>query len=163
MTRRVLRLGTLLLASWCVMLMTHESGHILGGWWCGGTLVAADLWPWHLPYSVFNPDPKPLVTLWCGPVLGVAIPLGLALLVRQEWMWFVAHFSILANGVYLATAWIAGDSHLDTPKLLEHGANPLTIGAYCVVTIGFGYVGFRRSCIRAWSQPDPDPNIGDLT
>ena len=48
----------------------------------------------------------------------------------------------------LATAWISGDRYLDTPKLLKHGAHPITIGLYCVLTIGFGYMRFRRSCIR---------------
>ncbi|RMF40779.1 MAG: hypothetical protein D6753_10925 [Planctomycetota bacterium] len=57
-----------------VMAFTHEIGHIVGGWCCGGTLKTADLIPWHLPYSIFDPDPKPLVTLWCGPILGIVVP-----------------------------------------------------------------------------------------
>ncbi len=130
------------------MTFTHEMGHIVGGWCCGGTLKTADLLPWHLPYSIFDPDPKPLVTLWCGPIIGVAVPLALALSIRQSWMWFIANFCVLANGAYLATAWLSGDRYLDTPKLLEHGAHPITIGLYCLLTIGFGYMGFRRSCLR---------------
>ena len=69
------RLTALLGLAWCVMTFTHEAGHIVGGWLCGGTLVDAKLWPWTLPYSVFNPDPRPLVTLWSGPVLGAVVPL----------------------------------------------------------------------------------------
>ena len=130
------------------MTFTHELGHIVGGWFCGGTLINADLLPWHLPYSIFDPDPKPLVTLWSGPILGVLIPLAIAFVVRRNWMWFIAYFCILANGAYLATAWISGDRFLDTPKLLEHGANPATIVLYCILTIGIGYVGFRNECIR---------------
>ena len=149
MANRILRFVLLLVASWTVMTFTHEMGHIVGGWCCGGTLKSADLLPWHLPYSIFDPDPKPLVTLWCGPILGVVVPLGLAFAIRHEWVWFVANFCILANGAYLATAWISGDRYLDTPKLLEHGAHPITIGLYFALTIGFGYMGFRRSCIRA--------------
>jgi Peptidase M50B-like len=139
-----------------VMTFTHEMGHILAGWCCGGTLTTVDLLPWHLPYSIFNPDPKPLVTLWCGPILGVVVPLGLAFAIRREWMWFIANFCVLANGSYLATAWISGDRYLDTPKLLEHGAHPITIVLYCALTIGFGYIGFRRSCIRALSSPQKE-------
>jgi hypothetical protein len=86
------------------MTFTHETGHIVGGWCCGGTLTKADLLPWHLPYSIFDPDPKPLVTLWCGPILGVVIPLGLAIVIKRDWMWFIANFCIVANGAYLATA-----------------------------------------------------------
>lgn len=119
---------------------------------CGGSLMNADLLPWHLPYSMFKPDPNPLVTLWCGPILGVVVPCGLAFLVRRDCMWFIAHFCVLANGAYLATAWVSGDQYLDTPKLLEHGAHPITIAIYCVLTIGVGYVGFRRSCIRIFAE-----------
>ena len=104
------------------MTLVHEAGHVLCGWSCGGKLQSADFLPWHLPYSIFEPDPYPLVTLWGGPVLGVVIPLAVAWLLRSDKLWFIAYFCVLANGMYLATAWISGDRYLDTPKLLEHGA-----------------------------------------
>ena len=47
----------LLVAAWCVMLLTHELGHVVAGWAGGATLVDADLAPWRLPYSVHQPDP----------------------------------------------------------------------------------------------------------
>ena len=78
MSNRLVRLVILLMASWCVMTFTHEVGHIVGGRCCGGTLIDVDLLPWHLPYSLFDPDPRPLVTLWSGPILGAVVPLGLA-------------------------------------------------------------------------------------
>ena len=160
MAKRVLYFCTLLIVSWCVMTFTHEMGHIVGGWCCGGTLRRADLRPWHLPYSIFDPDPMPLVTLWCGPILGVFAPLLIALVVRRDWMWFIATFCILANGVYMATAWLSPDRYLDTPRLLEHGAHPITIAVYSVLNIGFGYVGFRRSCIRVLAKPaSRNPNV----
>ncbi len=149
MASRILRFTVLLVASWCVMTFTHETGHIVGGYLSGATLQAADLLPWHLPYSIFDPDPKPLATLWSGPIIGVAVPLALAFSIRQSWMWFIANFCILANGTYLATSCLSGDRYLDAPKLLEHGAHPITIGLYCLLTIGCGYMGFRRSCLRA--------------
>lgn len=145
---RVARFGALLVASWCVMATTHEAGHVVGGWLCGGTLQEARLYPWELPYSTFEPDPHPLVTLWCGPVLGVLVPLAVAAVVRRPWAWFVSHFCTLANGCYLAVAWLTGDRFLDTPKLLEQGASPVVIAGYCVLTIGVGYVGFRGQCAR---------------
>ncbi len=130
------------------MTFTHELGHVVAGWCCGGTLRTAELLPWHLPYSIFDPDPNPLVTLWCGPLLGVVVPLGFALVTRRGGVWFISYFCMLANGVYIATAWVSGDRYLDTTRLLDHGASPVTIAIYCVLTIGFGYAGFRRSCIR---------------
>ena len=114
MSKRLVRLVILLMASWCVMTFTHEVGHIVGGRCCGGTLIDVDLLPWHLPYSLFDPDPRPLVTLWSGPILGAVVPLGLALLIRRLWMWFIANFCLVANGSYIATGWISGDRYLDT-------------------------------------------------
>ena len=128
------------------MTFVHELGHIICGCACGGTLTDADLLPWHLPYSFFEPDPYPLVTLWGGPILGVMIPATVAFFIRTNWIWFIAYFCMLANGSYIATAWVTGDRYLDTPKMLEHGAHPVSIAIYCFLTIGFGYVGFRRYC-----------------
>ena len=146
--KRVAYFGILLAASWCVMTVVHETGHIVCGWACGGTLQDADIAPWHLPHSSFDPDPLPLVTLWGGPVIGALLPLTVAALIRRYWLWFIAYFCVLANGAYLATAWVSGERNLDTPKLLLQGAHPVTIVAYCALTIGIGYIGFRRQCIR---------------
>ena len=139
------------------MTTVHELGHIICGLGFGGTLTETDLLPWHLPYSFFEPDPHPLVTLWGGPILGVLIPVALALVIRTNWMGFIANFCVLANGAYIAIAWASGDRHLDTPKLLEHGAHPISIALYCLLTIGFGYVGFRRQCVLVLS-PAPLQN-----
>jgi hypothetical protein len=141
----------LLVVSWCAMTFVHEAGHVVCGWAGGGTLREADLLPWHLPHSRFDPDPHPLVTVWGGPILGALVPLVVALLVRRDWMWFIAYFCLLANGSYLAVAWISGEHFLDTAKLLRHGAHPATIAAYCALTVGVGYWGFRRQCIRVLS------------
>ena len=151
--RRIFRFVVLLLVSWVVMTFTHEIGHIIGGTCCGGTLRSADLWPWRLPYSLFDPDPFPRITLWSGLLTGVFVPVILAVLIQHKAMWFIAHFCVLANGTYIAIAWISGDRYLDTPKLLEHGASPVTILIYCVATIGCGYAGFRRACRQVLSKP----------
>jgi len=86
-------------------------------------------------------------------MFGVLAPVTIAVIIQRDWMWFIANFCVLANGAYIATAWFSGDRFLDTPKLLEHGASPILIGVYCLLTIGFGYVGFRRSCVSALSAP----------
>lgn len=148
MTARLLRFAALLVAAWTIMALTHELGHLAGGWAGGGTLQSAELRPWRLPHSHFAPDPAPLATLWCGPLLGVLAPLALAIVLRREAAWFVAYFCLLANGTYLAVSWASGERHLDAPRLLAHGASPLWLGVYCATTIGSGYWGFRRCCLR---------------
>ena len=78
--------------------------------------------------------------------MGVAVPLILAGVIRKDWAWFIAHFCLLANGVYLLAAWFSGQPHLDTPRLLQHGASPIVLAVYCAVTIAIGYIGFRQQC-----------------
>lgn len=135
------------------MVTFHELGHLLGGWLGGATLVSYDLTPWRLPYSLHAPDPKPLLTLWAGPIFGVAVPLLLALCLRRPWAWWIADFCLVANGAYLALGWISGAPHLDTARLLDAGASPLAIGVYCIVTLATGYVRFRADCLRFFHAP----------
>jgi hypothetical protein len=135
------------------MTFTHEIGHMIGGWIGGATLTNFDIAPWRLPFSVHNPDPSPRLTLWAGPILGVVVPGLIALLFRHQWLVFVADFCLLANGGYLAIAWLSGDPFLDTPRLLEAGASPVTITIYCALTIGIGYLRFRRDCIDVLALP----------
>jgi hypothetical protein len=143
---RWFKLLGLLSASWCVMVITHEGGHVIGGVLAGGTLRHADLRPWTLPHSHFDPDPYPLLTLWAGPLLGVLVPVAIAAAIRRRWAWFIGNFCLLGNGAYLAVAWVNGGAYLDTPRLLAEGAAPAQIVAYCLLTIGFGYARFRSSC-----------------
>lgn len=135
------------------MILTHECGHIIGGVAAGATLTNFDIVPWRSPYSLHSPDPYPLVTLWAGPLLGIAIPVASAALIRRRWAWFIAHFCLLANGGYLALAWISGDRSLDTLRLLDAGANPATILLYCCLTIAAGYIRFRADCLHYLTHP----------
>lgn len=160
MLPRMLTLCGLLIVSWLVMTFTHEVGHIVGGWLGGATLTEFDVAPWRLPYSVQHPDPHPLLTLWSGPVFGVLVPGLLAVLIRQRWIIFIADFCLVANGAYLTLAWVAGDRMLDTPRLLDAGASPIAIGAFCLLATGLGYVRFRGDCVRLLAHPTP-PTLPD--
>lgn len=137
------------------MTLTHELGHIIGGALGGATLTDMELRPWRLPYSIHSPDPHPLLTLWSGPILGVLVPVLVALVVPWRPLWFVANFCVLANGTYLALAWFAGDPHLDTPRLMHAGASSVSVAIYCLLTIGVGYPRFRNDCIDWLSGPQP--------
>ncbi|XZE22087.1 hypothetical protein SH449x_002003 [Pirellulaceae bacterium SH449] len=150
-SHRYCRFALLMVLSWTVMTFTHEMGHIVGGLCGGGKLTSASVVPWRIPYSIFDPDPFPLVTLWSGLSFGAMMPVIAATVINRPSVWFVAHFCLLANGSYIAVAWLTGDSYLDTARLLAHGASPLSIAVYCMITIGWGYFGFRNSCIRELS------------
>lgn len=162
MACRVVKLLLLLLIAWCVMTLTHELGHVTAGWAGGGQLVMAELRPWRLPYSLHQPDPHPLVTLWGGPILGVVLPTLMACAVRRNWVWLIAGFCLLANGTYLAVAWFSDDAQLDTQKLLHAGAAGWMIWGYSAVCIGAGYGMFRRS-VRSVMTPQPGNTLGEAS
>lgn len=153
--KRWLVFALVMVAAWVAMTFTHECGHLVGGWISGATLADCDLVPWRMPYSLHSPDPHPLVTLWAGPILGVAVPVVVAAVFRSSIFWTIASFCLLANGSYLALAWFAGDRWLDTARLLNAGTHPVTVVVYCVLTLGLGYRGFRNRCIE---MLDPKSN-----
>jgi len=153
---RLLIFAMLLVASWVVMTFLHELGHVIGGWLGGATLVDCELAPWHLPYSLHIPDPHPRLTLWAGPLFGVITPVIAALIIRRPWATFIADFCLLANGCYLALAWLSGDRLLDTPRMLAAGIHPLEIAAFCAITIGIGYPRFRSDCRERLAPDKPD-------
>ncbi|MEQ8208393.1 MAG: hypothetical protein RH917_01070 [Lacipirellulaceae bacterium] len=129
------------------MAVSHETGHLLGGWIGGSTLLKCDLAPWRLPYSIHNPDPNPALTLWSGPLVGVGLPALLAFAIGRWWTWFIADFCILANGTYLALAALSGDPLLDTPRMIAAGIHPTWIASFCLITISVGYFRFRRDIL----------------
>ncbi len=129
------------------MTTTHEIGHIIGGWIGGATLTDFEVAPWRLPYSLHQPDPHPRLTLWAGPLVGVVVPSLIAAIIRRRWAWFIADFCLIANGSYLAVAWVTGDRFLDTPRMLASGVHPASIVLYCLLTTTIGYVRFRADSI----------------
>ena len=42
---RMVVFAALLIVSWCVMVWTHEAGHLMGGWCCGAQLTVAEVRP----------------------------------------------------------------------------------------------------------------------
>jgi hypothetical protein len=157
--QRLIVFALLLVLSWIVMAFLHELGHLIGGWLGGGTLVDCELAPWRLPYSLHSPDPNPRLTLWAGPLVGVIVPVVAALIIRRRWATFIADFCLIANGCYLALAWLSGDRLLDTPRMLAAGIHPLAIAVYCAITIGIGYPRFRNDCQDRLATAPPAPLV----
>jgi hypothetical protein len=161
MRNRTLIFVALVLASWGVMTVTHELGHLVAGWVIGAKLVDYDLSPWRLPYSIHQPDPHPRVTIWGGPIFGVLVPLLIAAVIPNRATRFIANFCLIANGMYLAVSAFSSDPHLDTLRLLRAGERPWVIALYCLVTIGIGYFRFRKDCISIFRTPVVSKNAAD--
>lgn len=97
----------LLLGSWYGMQVVHEAGHVFAAWVTGGDVERVVLWPWRISRTDVSPNPHPLVVVWGGPLLGIAIPLlAWAISTWCRWRWahiarFFAGFCLVANGLYL--------------------------------------------------------------
>src|SRR5262245_42074273 len=108
------------------MQVAHEFGHALAAWLTGGRVQAVILHPLAISRTDVEPNPRPLVVAWGGPLLGAALPLAnCALLVwlLPKWSWparFFAGFCLLANGLYIGAGSLEGIG--DAGDLLRLGA-----------------------------------------
>ena len=152
---RFATLGLWLAWAWVTMTLTHELGHVACGLAGGATLVELQLQPWQLPHSMFIGDEHPLATLWAGFIVGCAVPLLVAAIVRLPACWFVAWFCVVANGTYLLLGYLGGDGELDSVKMLRCGARPAELLGAVVVMLPLGYIKFRQFCVDLMSGATP--------
>jgi hypothetical protein len=121
------------LLSWLGMQAAHESGHVIGAWISGGRVTQVILHPLSLSHTDVHPNPLPLLVVWMGPMIGIAIPLLFWLL--SVWCRcscaylarFWSGFCLVANGAYIGVGPVypVGDAQ----TMLQHG-NPAWILAF---------------------------------
>src|SRR5436190_23321694 len=96
-----------LAGSWLAMQAVHELGHVLGAWLTGGRVARVVLHPLTISRTDLADNPKPLVVVWAGPLVGVALPTLLwaaAAAARRPGAFvlrFFAGFCLLTNGLYI--------------------------------------------------------------
>ena len=123
---QVVLIGSTILGSWLGMQAIHESGHVLGAWLTGGRVARVVLNPLTISRTDLADNPRPLVVVWSGPVVGVAAPLlpwGVAAAARASWAFvlrFFAGFCLLANGLYIGVGSL--DRVGDCGEMLRHGS-----------------------------------------
>ncbi|HUQ69677.1 MAG TPA: hypothetical protein VM165_09145, partial [Planctomycetaceae bacterium] len=137
----------LVLLSWLLMQAVHEWGHVVGAWAAGGTVQRVVLHPLTISRTDVVDDARPLVTIWCGPILGAMLPLLVCLAGRCRWpldqaLRFFAGFCLIANGSYLAYGSFDGIG--DAGELLEHGSPIWTLWLFGAITIPAGFGIWHR-------------------
>lgn len=131
---RVVTGAILIIASaalfWLLFMAVHELGHAIGAWSSGGKVVRVVLSPLSISRTEVSPNPHPLFVVWCGPLIGVALPALFATVAYytqlpfSRWLRAFTGFCLIANGLYLASGiiWPAGDTQdliwLGTPEWL---------------------------------------------
>lgn len=139
---QILLIVSTLLFSWLAMQAVHELGHVLHGWFSGGTVLRVVLHPLDLSRTDVGPNPHPLFVAWGGALWGCAWPLlGLGVARWTKWsFWylpaFFAGFCLIANGAYLGAGSFTRDG--DAGDLLRHGAPQWSLVLFGVVTSALG-------------------------
>ena len=140
LSRRLWRFWWMLPLSFYGMELCHESGHLLAGILTGAAGMELEWMPWQFTRTAFAVNPHPLAVVWSGPLVGIALPLILWLLLKRwryaAFLRFFAGFCLVANGIYIGIGSfdLAGDCHemfaAGTPQWL------MALFGLCAVSAG---------------------------
>jgi hypothetical protein len=141
-------IASTLTLSWFAMMAVHETGHVLGAWFTGGSVAKVVLHPLTISRTDLSNNPQPLVVVWAGPLFGVAAPL-LAWIVAQLaripiWylLRFFAGYCLIANGAYLGVGSFANVG--DAGDLLRHGAPIWQLWIFGALCVPAGFLLWHR-------------------
>jgi hypothetical protein len=127
---------------WLWMMAVHELGHVLAAWSTGGSVVKLVLHPLTISRTDVSPNPKPLIVVWSGPLIGVFLPLLI---------WVVFHgmripaaylsrvyagFCLIANGTYVGIGSFDGVG--DAGEMLQHGTFRPLLWIFGLVAVVLG-------------------------
>jgi hypothetical protein len=132
----------MIISSWLLMQVCHESGHAAVALLTGGTVQRIVLVPWELSRTDIGNNPYPLMVCWAGPVVGVVLPTVVWLLLEafrstfRHWMRFFAGFCLIANGAYIGVGSFTHDG--DGGDLIRHGSSIGTMWVFFAMTVPLG-------------------------
>jgi hypothetical protein len=139
----VLLITSTLVASWLGMQAVHEFGHCVGAWLSGGIVERVELKPWSISQTVLSHNPKPLIVVWAGPVVGVVLPVIIWLISAMAiWSFafvlrFFAGFCLVANGLYLGVGSFFEIG--DCGEMIRHGSSVWQLWIFGLVTVPLGF------------------------
>ena len=144
---------------WYAMLAVHELGHVLGAAISGGEVSRVVLHPLSISRTELAHNPRPLLVVWAGPLIGVVAPMLAFCVVRcLNWRWisvvqFFAGFCSIANGAYIAIG--SSDRVGDCDLMLQHGSPIWLLWLFGVVTISVGFYLWHRlgSAVELMQKP----------
>ncbi len=150
--RQIVLIVSVLVACWLGMQALHELGHVCGAWLTGGQVSRVVLHPLTISRTDLSDNPDPLVVVWSGPVLGVALPLllwGLAAVLRLPGAFvlrFFAGFCLIANGAYIAGG--SFDRIGDCRQMLQHGSPMWALWLFGALTVPAGLWLWHRQGVH---------------
>jgi hypothetical protein len=135
-------IGSFLPLCWLLMMVVHEFGHVIGAFATGGTITKVVLSPLAISRTDVSPNPRPLVVVWAGPLVGVVLPLALSFIshisrFRLAYLFrFFAGFCLIANGCYIGVG--SFSSAGDAGDILRHGSPMWCLWLCGLVTFPLG-------------------------
>jgi len=132
-----------LLASWLGMQAVRELGHVVGAMLTGGTVERVVLHPLTISRTDLAANPRPLLVVWAGPIIGVTLPLILwgaaaTLGVAEAFLLrFFAGFCLVANGLYIGAG--SYDRVGDCGEMLRHGSPIWSLWLFGLLTVPAGF------------------------
>ena len=130
------------IGSWLGMQAVHELGHVVGAWATQGRVAKIVLHPLTISRTDLAENPRPLLVVWAGPVLGSLLPLAVwaalaKLRLRGAFLArFFAGFCLIANGAYIAGGSFARVG--DCGEMLRHGSPIWTLWLFGAITVPAG-------------------------
>jgi hypothetical protein len=124
------------------MMAVHELGHVMGAAMTGGTVQRCVLYPLTISRTDVSPNPRPVIVVWMGPIVGCVLPLVALACVPLRFRCtrlaaqFFAGFCLIANGAYLAVGWM--DRVGDCGEMLRNGVPVWWLLAFGGVAIPVG-------------------------
>jgi hypothetical protein len=134
---------------WLGMMATHELGHVLAGWSTGGTVTKVVLHLLAISRTDVDPNPKPLIVVWAGPISGILLPLLMwcvfhfARLPGAYMPRFFAGFCLIANGAYIGVGSFDGIG--DAGEMMRNGSPTwsLWLFAHRILALAPAWTAFR--------------------
>lgn len=146
---RFQQIGSVLIAlpvSWFLMQAVHEMGHVAGAWLTGGQVTQVVLHPLEISRTDVQPNPRPLVVVWAGPLVGAVLPLIVWLAMRaasaasqstaEPFARFFAGFCLIANGAYIGFGSFGRIG--DCGQMLRYGSPTWALWLFGAATIPAG-------------------------
>jgi|HubBroStandDraft_4_1064222.scaffolds.fasta_scaffold617063_2 hypothetical protein len=139
------------------MQAVHEFGHVVGAWLTGGRIEKIVLYPLTISRTDLAANPRPLIVVWAGPAIGVALPLliwSLAAVTKLPGAFvlrFFAGFCLIANGAYISCG--SFDRIGDCGVMLRYGSPIWQLWLFGAVTAPIG--------LWLWHRQGPHFGLGN--
>lgn len=120
----------------------HELGHVAFTVLPGGEVEGVVLHPLAFSRTDASANPRPLLQIWGGPIVGVVLPIscwGIAYLIRariRPFLQLFAGFCCIVNGAYIGFA--PNSLGLDTCTMLANGSKRWHLVVFGISMLALG-------------------------